>query len=225
MTYIQMEQRTIYGILKTKYLDHVETSWIYPTIKIFLIGVAVILGGLIWSFPETVWGWVGDFFWAWNYLFPKILILLFVFFAVPVVFRDLKEWVSEIQKKDDWAKIWGVSVVEIVWYIFEHNNFPRDEVIENFAITRSQYSEIVNLLDKNNILIRWESNSRILNPKMTRQIIADILMWKDEKKYGEVIGDKHDFIDGMKDKITSLLSQEKEERWKKKKIAQTASES
>ena len=73
-------------------------------------------------------------------------------------------------------------------------------------------------MDKNNILIRGENNSRKLNPEMTRQMIADILMGRDEQKYGEIIGDRMNFFDILKDKIGSLLSREKDDRWKKRKL-------
>ena len=224
-TFIQMEKRTIYGILKTKYLDHVEKEGVYPTIKIFLIWFWSFMGALVWSYPDTFGKMVGIILQMWNFIIPKTVTVLFIFLALPTVFEEIRGEISEKVKKDDTAKIWGVSVVEIVWYIFEHGDFVRSQVMENFAISRSDYSEIVDLLDKNNILIRWENNSRVLNPGMTREIIANILMGKDENKYGEIIGDRHNFFDNLKGRITSLLSSEKEERWKKTKIRQTASES
>lgn len=109
--------------------------------------------------------------------------------------------------------------MELVGYIFEHEDFVRSEVIDTFAISRSEYNEIVDVLDKNNIFIRGANNSRTLNPDMTRQMIADILMGRDEKQYGEIIGDRHNFFDTLKSKISSLLSREKDERWKKRKLS------
>lgn len=213
-----MEKRTVYTVLKTKYLDHVEKDGMYPTIKIFLLVFWSCMFGMIWAYPDTI----GRMFWTivqmGNFVILKTIMVLFVFMGLPVVFEQVRDMERENGKKDDWAKIWGVPVVEVVGYIFEHGDFVRSEVIDTFAISRAEYSEIAWLLDKNNIFIRWENNSRKLNPEMTRQMIADILMGRDEQKYGEIIGDRHNFFDTIKNKINSLLSREKETRWKKRKL-------
>ena len=216
--FIPMEKRTVYTIIKTKYLDHVEKEGMYPTIKLFLVIFWSFIVGLIWAFPDTVGEMVGIIVQMGNFIIPKTIMVLFVFMGLPVVFEQVRDMERENGKKHDMAKIWGVPVVELVGYLFEKGDFVRSEVIETFAISRVEYGEIAWLLDKNNILIRGENNSRKLNPEMTRQMIADILMGRDEQKYGEIIGDRMNFFDILKDKIGSLLSREKDDRWKKRKL-------
>lgn len=216
--FIPMEKRTVYTIIKTKYLDHVEKEGMYPTIKLFLVIFWSFIVGLIWAFPDTVGEMVGIIVQMGNFIIPKTIMVLFVFMGLPVVFEQVRDMERENGKKHDMAKIWGVPVVELVGYLFEKGDFSRSEVIETFAISRVDYGEIAWLLDKNNILIRGENNSRKLNPEMTRQMIADILMGRDEQKYGEIIGDRMNFFDILKDKIGSLLSREKDDRWKKRKL-------
>lgn len=216
--FIPMEKRTVYTILKTKYLDHVEKEGMYPTIKMFLLVFWSFIFGLAWSYPDTIGRMVWTIVQMGNFIIFKTIMVLFVFMGLPVVFEQVRDMERENGKKHDWAKIWGVAVVELVGYIFEHEDFVRSEVIDTFAISRSEYNEIVDVLDKNNIFIRGANNSRTLNPDMTRQMIADILMGRDEKQYGEIIGDRHNFFDTLKSKISSLLSREKDERWKKRKL-------
>jgi len=95
--------------------------------------------------------------------------------------------------------------VEIVGYIFDNESFPRDEVMAAFAISRSQYTEIAKLLDKNNIFVRGENNGRVLNSNLTRQMIVDILMGGGDRR-AEIIGDRFDFLQDLRDKVSSLFT-------------------
>lgn len=69
-----------------------------------------------------------------------------------------------------------MPLVEIVGYLFDNGNFPREDVCNKFAIARSDYSEIIEVLDHHNILVRSENNSRVLNSLMPRETIVDMLL-------------------------------------------------
>jgi len=100
-----MEKRTVYTIIKTKYLDHVEKEGMYPTIKLFLVIFWSFIVGLIWAFPDTVGEMVGIIVQMGNFIIPKTIMVLFVFMGLPVVFEQVRDMERENGKKHDMAKI------------------------------------------------------------------------------------------------------------------------
>jgi len=204
-TYIEMEKRTPYTILRTKYLDHIEKHGILPTLRHAGTGLAAVIVGFWWSYPDSAINIFWAIFGIGNFLILKVIMVAFLFFGFPAIFDSIMDEVSERIEKTDWAKIWGVSVVEIVGYIFDNESFPRDEVMAAFAISRSQYTEIAKLLDKNNIFVRGENNGRVLNSNLTRQMIVDILMGGGDRR-AEIIGDRFDFLQDLRDKVSSLFT-------------------
>lgn len=109
--------------------------------------------------------------------------------------------------------------MEIVGYLFDFGKFPREEVCNTFAISRSEYAEILEALDHNNILVRGENNARILNPLMPRETVVDILLGGEKAKYANLIGKTFDFFGSIMEKIrTSLPSRTPARRFELRKL-------
>ena len=141
-----------------------------------------------------------------NHILPKIFGATALIFMYPVFFEHIRYLISQLQKKTHHDSIWGVPVIEIVGYLFDNGNFARDSVCDTFAITRKDYSEIVEVLDIHNILVRGENNSRVLNPLIPREMVVNILMWGDKKEIASMIGKTFDFFSSIGDKIREHLS-------------------
>lgn len=99
--FIPMEKRTVYTILKTKYLDHVEKEGMYPTIKMFLLVFWSFIFGLAWSYPDTIGRMVGMIVQMGNFIIFKTIMVLFVFMGLPVVFEQVRDMERENGKKHD----------------------------------------------------------------------------------------------------------------------------
>ena len=217
-TFIQMEKRTPYTILRTKYLDHIEKQGIVPTLKYAGLGLLSIVIWIWWSYPETMISLFWAIFGVANFLILKIIMVVFLLFAFPAMFEEIVSSLSKSAEKNDTALVWGVPCVELIDYLFEHEDFGRTAIMDRFAISRAQYADIIELLDKNNVLIRGDNNSRVLNSNLTRSMIADILIGRDEKKFGEHIGKTFDFFETLKQKF----SPSEESRFTRSKIRQSA---
>lgn len=205
-TYIPMEKRTVMRIIHSQYLDHVEKRGIFPTMRaLWLVFLGTILG-LSWSYPHISSVFFNTLWTMENHILPKIFGATALIFMSPVFFEHIRYLISQLQKKTHHDSIWGVPVIEIVGYLFDHGNFSREDVCNNFAITRKEYSEIVEVLDIHNILVRGENNSRVLNSLMPREMVVNILMWGDKKEVASIIGKSFDFFASIGDKIREHLS-------------------
>lgn len=205
-TYIQMEKRTIAGIVRAQYLDHVEKKGITPTLRVLSFIMLWVLLTLAWVYPEASKIVFSTLWTMENHILPKMVACMVSIFFAPLFFDHVRYMISSFEKKSHHDSIWGVPVIEIVGYLFDNGNFPRDSVCDVFAITRKDYSEIVEVLDIHNILVRGENNSRVLNPLMPREMVVNVLMWGDKKEIASMIGKTFDFFSSIGDKIREHLS-------------------
>lgn len=219
---IPLEKRTVLRIVRSQYLDHVERKGILPTLKILALVVAGALLAVSWSYPEAARVAFSTLYNMENHILPKAIGVLAAFLASPVIFEHARYVLSSLNKKTPHESLGGVPLVEIVGYIFDNGNFPREEVCNTFAISRSQYTEIKDVLDYHNILVRGENNGRVLNTLMTRETIVDILLGGEKAKYGNLIGRTFDFFAGVYEKIkTSLPSRTPGRRFELRKLEKT----
>lgn len=70
---------------------------------------------------------------------------------------------SEIQKKEiEW-----ISIYDLVSLIYETWGLRNADFIDTFGANNILFKKIGDILEKKQILIRWEKNARILNPEIT----------------------------------------------------------
>lgn len=205
-TFIPMEKRTITRIIRSQYLDHVEKKGMIPTLKVLAMILAGIFAALSWTYPDISRDIFNVLWTMENYILPKMFVSLFFIMMSPVIFDHVRYLIFSFEKKTHHDSIWGVPVIEIVGYLFDNGNFPRDSVCDVFAITRKDYSEIVEVLDIHNILVRGENNSRVLNPLIPREMVVNVLMWGDKNEVASIIGKSFDFFSSIGDKIREHLS-------------------
>lgn len=199
-------KRTISGILFSQYLDHIEKRGIMPTIKMILIVIIWLLIVLCWVYPEASSEIIKAAMRMKNYIIPKMIVVFASIFSAPALFFYSRQYIHQLSRQTPHNSIWGVPLVEVVGYLFDNWNFPRDQVCDLFAISRSEHAEIVEVLDAQNILVRGQNNSRVLNPLMPRETVVNILLWGETVKYASMIGKTFDFFAAIREKIQGTLS-------------------
>ncbi len=76
-----------------------------------------------------------------------------------------------------WKKAWsgnqhtfeGIPRDELITYLFKTGHFKREQTMSHFCLSQPRYTKIAKKLEKNDILIRGESNALVLNPKISRE--------------------------------------------------------
>lgn len=122
----------------------------------------------------------------------KIAILTFAFIHYRAAFR-LWRWArATVRRRGDPTgnqnTYHGMPVDELVTWLIEKKNFLREDVIRHFAISRKRQFKIAAELEKHGMLVRGESNSRILHPKISReQMVRQLregfpLAWSEEQQ-------------------------------------------
>jgi hypothetical protein len=76
---------------------------------------------------------------------------------------------------EEWAKtFFGIPTVELVDYIFEHGSFVRAHAETYFGLPRNKFDAMAKQMDTVKIFTRWENNSRVINPDMSRADVMSI---------------------------------------------------
>lgn len=217
--FIPMEKRTVARIIRSQYLDHVEKRGVLPTLKTITLMISWFIFAIAWTYPDIATAMIYNIWSMENHIVPKTIGALVAAMSSPLFFENLRYVISSMNKKTPHDSIWGVPLVEIVGYLFDNGNFPRESVCNLFAISRSEYAKIVEALDFHNILVRGENNGRVLNPLMPRETVVNILLGWDKQKYGNLIGKTFDFFSGIMEKIkTSLPSPTPRRRFEIRKL-------
>jgi len=113
-----------------------------------------------------------------NFTLPKIIFSFWLIFNYKIIINFWKNVINELKPKIEEDKIEGIPTMELIEHLFFEWSFKRDEVEKKFLIPRYKFTILAKKFDELKILIRWENNSRILNPEFSRQQIAETLSWK-----------------------------------------------
>lgn len=113
----------------------------------------------------------------WDMVFLKIVVSILIvwkFSAFISLWNYIEEWFEWMTVKDtrEW---YGVPITEIVEYLFLNKNFPRQNIMDLFWVSRSTADIMASEMERVKILIRWENNGRVINPEMGRSDIVSIL--------------------------------------------------
>ena len=171
-------KRTISAIVKNKILDSVESqplsSLMLRTLLFFLcifLSLAVLYPDHILDAAKMVFAWNN------NALVKIAFISLMVFNLSRIGKLALVIWKNRTRAeiKPTGETLEGIPVVELLDHLFEHGSFKREDIEGKFGIPRNRYSILAAKLESIGVLIRGDSNARVLNLEYSRADVAAIL--------------------------------------------------
>ncbi len=132
-----------------------------------------------------------------SYAIAKVIICTLSFYHFHRV-KKLWHWMRQKKNRKDpdgnQHTYYGIPIEQMADYLIENQSFQREHSINHFGISRKRQFTIADELEKNGVLIRGESNSRALQPVLTREQLVrqlrddfplvwstDIREWVDRK--------------------------------------------
>jgi hypothetical protein len=171
-------KRTIPQIIANKILDHIELQSlgdIFFRSALLIIAIIATLAVLYPATAQSIAQAVNEWH---NSAIPKtafIFALVFNFQRIARLAHTIYKNRPVAEKTPTGDTIEGIPTVELLDHLFEHQSFKRDDIEGKFGIPRNRYTLLAIKLEKIGVLIRGDSNSRILNPDYSRADIAAIL--------------------------------------------------
>jgi len=174
-----MKPRTLTSILVSKILDVLESSTLSQIFSGFLLLLASIIVTVVLTYTnDSIEAFRAILAWENAIIMKGVVVTLFIFNFSKILalilewFESLLATHTDIRTIDS---IDGIPRLELMDHLFTVWTFKRDEVESKWAIPRYRVTAMSKKLEDLGVLIRWENNSRILNPEYTRSDLATLL--------------------------------------------------
>lgn len=114
---------------------------------------------------------------SWNSYAPaKVLIVVISLTYAMTVYRLSKRLMARLRmrraKKANQYTYEGLPVDELASFLMEEKAFKKEVAIPRFGLSQPKYFKIANELEHYKILVRGDSNARVLNDSITREVLV-----------------------------------------------------
>ena len=166
-------RRTVGTVIQGKLLNWLaEATWNDIRKLLVLLGTVLLIAGLVFSANFTLGMLTTAAKWN-GYRIPLFLALL----ALTLNARRIVRLVTRkrLQRKGANQHTYhGLPVDELASYLIEHQSFKRDDAMSRFGITQPKHVSISKELEHHQVLVRGESNARVLNVITREQLVRQL---------------------------------------------------
>ncbi|MEE9117829.1 MAG: hypothetical protein V3U02_04440 [Calditrichia bacterium] len=164
-------EKNLKSIIRNKSLDFVESHSLSQLFKMVLLHILVIVLTSILISPKFFLNSLIFVISAKAFILPKFALCSLLVWKFPVWSKYLTRLGFTPKAKET---IEGVPVGELLHHLFTENSL-KFEAKKKLGFTHARFCSLVSKLEKLNVLVRGENNSRVLNPDFSREQVADIL--------------------------------------------------
>ncbi len=169
----KIHRRSLAGVLWGKFLGWVEKASAESLWKATRRTAIVVLILFLSMAPSFTIGYLTAAA-KWNgYRLPIFFGLLTLILNAKRIYRFVRRRSFSI-KRGNQNTFLGFSVTELADLLTETQAFKREDTSKRLAMSQTQYQKIGNELEKYGVLVRGESNARILRPISREELVKQL---------------------------------------------------
>lgn len=159
--------------------------------KVLAVLPLALLGTYITAWivsPENAQAFTIYLFEFYNYLIAKVISGFSLAYLLLRYRKSMTKWITNkiIWTIEDVTEIFfpvhrdsneleGIPHSELLHHLFTERSFKRNDIEDKFLIPRYKVQELGESLERVNVLVRGENNSRVLNDDLSRADVSEII--------------------------------------------------